>query len=263
MEDTAEGVFVLNGAFKNYVIQPPGYLLLYFEKGHMVRVEGTPAEAAAFNAILDFARSHNDPFHSSLAELGIGVNRGIKELTGNALFDEKCYGTAHIAIGDSERYGGRHSSLIHEDLISRRPSLWIDDEPILSRGDDAFSATRWREELDQAATNGAPLQHDTLVSRTNIYAEKGAYGRLSVRRDVAAGRVCHYTIGRSSASRDLASVYSNIPRLPQLIKLGDLARECQDKANLSETDTQASIKILLRHAVVEARLPDNGDFHHE
>lgn len=263
LEDTANGVFVLNGAFKNYVIQPPAYLLLHFEGGRMVRVEGTPAEEAAFNAILDYARSHKDPFYNSLAELGIGVNRGVKELTGNALFDEKCYGTAHIAIGDSSRYGGTHSSRIHEDLISRQPSLWIDDEPILSRGNDAFNPARWREELDPAAVDGQPLQPDALVTRTNISAARGDFGKLCVRRQVSAGRICDYTIGQSSTSRKLWQVYSNIPPLPLQIKLGDLARRCHDKSGLSKNEVEIAIKVLLRHAVADLRLPNNGDVRHE
>jgi hypothetical protein len=260
-EDTAEGVFVLNGAFKNYVIQPPNYLLLHFEKGRMVGVEGTEAEKDAFNAILDFALLHNDPFYNSLAELGIGVNRGIKELTGNALFDEKCYGTAHIAIGDSSRYGGKHSSIIHEDLISRQPSLWIDDEPILSRGKDAFNPRRWRDELDQAVVNSEPLKLDTLVTRTEVSADKGAFGKLCVKREVAAGRIGHYTIGQSSTSRELAQVYSCIPLLPHQIRFEQLTGQCQSRANLSKEFTEAAVKILQRHGLV--RVPNNGDFGHE
>src|SRR6185436_1904735 len=138
IEDTASGVFVLNGAFKNHVIQTPGHLLLHFEEGRVVKITGTPVEEKAFSEILDYARSCGDANYNSLAELGIGVNPGIKELTGNALFDEKCYGTAHIAIGDNSRYGGRYSSRIHEDLISKGPSVWVDDKPILNCGDNAF-----------------------------------------------------------------------------------------------------------------------------
>jgi leucyl aminopeptidase (aminopeptidase T) len=262
-EDTAEGVFVLNGAFKNYVIQPPTYLLLHFEKGRMVRVEGTQPEADAFNAILDFARSHNDPYYNSLAELGIGVNRGIKKLTGNALFDEKCYGTAHIAIGDSSRYGGRHSSIIHEDLISLHPSLWIDDEPILSRGKDAFNPRKWREELDHVVGDSQALTPDTLVGRTDVSAGPGAFGKLCVRRGVSAGRICNYTIGQSSTSRDLAQIYSHIPAIPQKIKFGDLVRECQQNRGFSQQATEAAIRVLLRHAVVDVRFSNNGDLNHD
>lgn len=259
IEDTANGVFVLNGAFKNYVIKPPGYLRLHFEKGRLIGVDGTPAEEIAFNAILDFARSHDDSFYDSLAELGIGVNRGIKELTGNALFDEKCYGTAHIAIGDSSRYGGMYSSMIHEDLISRRPSLWIDGKPILNQGRDVFNPDQWREKLEDYVVTGDPLNSECMVTRTIIAAERGPYGRLSVRRSVSAGRICNYTIAEPTTSRILGLLYSWIPRLPQQIKLSDLARHCEDEFDLSLNLTKAAVAILVRHGVVDARLATSGD----
>lgn len=263
IEDTASGVFVLNGAFKNYVIEPPGYLRLHFEKGRLVRVDGTPEEEAAFNAILDYARSHGDSFYDSLAELGIGVNRGIKELTGNALFDEKCYGTAHIAIGDSSRYGGLYSSRIHEDLISRRPSLWIDDKVILNRGQNAFEPTQWRERLDEPALTCDPLRPECVITRTIIAAEKGAYGKLCVRRSVSAGRVCNYTIAEPETSRILAQVYSLIPRLGQQIDFDDLARHCKHELKLPPNLIGASVSILLRHGVVDVRVPTRGEVHHD
>lgn len=263
IEGTAEGVFVLNGAFTNYVIEPPASLLLHFQKGRLVRVEGTPVEETAFNKILDFARGLGDSFYDSLAELGIGVNRGIKELTGNALFDEKCYGTAHIAIGDSSRYGGLYSSRIHEDLISRRPSLWVDDKIILDRGQDAFDPTHWRENLDNYLDNCDPISPVSMITRTVIAAEKGAYGKLCVRRTVSAARVCNYTIAEAGTSRILAQVYSLVPRLGQQIQFDDLAHHCEHELKLSPGKIRAAVNILAHHGVIEMRVPGSGEVHHE
>ncbi|MDX6290711.1 MAG: aminopeptidase [Blastocatellia bacterium] len=265
VEDSAAGIFVLNGAFKEHVIKPPARLLLHFEKGRLVRVEGTRDEEAAFNAILDFARSRGDSYYDSMAELGIGVNPGIKELTGNALFDEKCYGTAHIAIGDSSRYGGLYSSCIHEDLISRGPSLWVDGEPILSKGKDAFDPLQWRETLDECVLGCEPLDPDCVVARTVIAAEKGAYGRLRVRRHVSAGRVGIYHIGEASTSRLLAQLYSMIPPLGRRIKLEELCRKSEEDLQLPVSLTTAAISILLRHGVITVRAAgtDQGEINHE
>ena len=258
IEESASGVFVLNGAFKNYVIHQPGHLLLHFEAGRMVKVTGTPEEEAAFDAILNYARSQSDANYNSLAELGIGVNPGIKELTGNALFDEKCYGTAHIAIGDSARYGGKHESKIHEDLISHAPSLWIDDKPILNGGENAFEPATWREDLKDWIREDAPIDDDSILTRTTINAEKGSVGKLRVRRNVAAGRVCLYSIGEPSTSRKLFNVYSAIPRIPQQIKLQELYRvvTSADPA-LKENLIDAALRILLRHGLIKIR--SNGE----
>jgi leucyl aminopeptidase (aminopeptidase T) len=258
IEDTASGVFVLNGAFKNYVIPPPGHLLLHFEAGRMIKVNGTPDEEAAFNKILDYARARSDANYNTLAELGIGVNPGIKELTGNALFDEKCHGTAHIAIGDSSRYGGKHSSKIHEDLISHAPSLWIDDEPILNGGENAFESTTWREELKDWIRNDEPIDADSILARTTIKAGSGSAGRLRVRRNVTAGRVCLYTIGEPTTGRTLNTIYSAIPAIPQQIKLQELYRVLgHADPSLKDELIDAALRILLRHGLVTIR--SNGE----
>ncbi|MDT5062663.1 MAG: aminopeptidase [Acidobacteriota bacterium] len=254
IEDTASGTFVLNGAFKNYVIKPPAYLLLHFEKGRLAGIEGTPEEEASFNKILDFARSHGDIYYDSLAELGIGVNPGIKELTGNALFDEKCYGTAHIAIGDNSRYGGRYSSRIHEDLIARAPSLWVDDKDILTNGRNTFDPKQWRENLDEITPKFHSLNKDCMVARTIINVEKGADGTLRVHRDVSAGRVCMYTIAEHDTSKVLAKFYSNlIPRIGQQIKLGDLYGQATEELGLSSDKIEAAVNILISHGVISIR----------
>jgi hypothetical protein len=254
IEDTANGTFVLNGAFKNYVIKPPAYLLLHFEKGRLVGIEGTPDVKASFNKILDFARSRGDNYYDSLAELGIGVNPGIKELTGNALFDEKCYGTAHIAIGDSSRYGGAHSSRIHEDLITRSPSIWVDNKNILINGLDAFDPKQWRENLDDVTLNFESLNPECMIARTIISAEKEADEMLRVRRNVSAGRVCIYTIAEPATSKILAKLYSDlIPRIGQQIKLGELYRQAEQNLGLSPEYSKSAINILLRHGVITIR----------
>jgi hypothetical protein len=261
IEDSASGVFVLNGAFKNYVISRPGHLLLEFEAGRMVKVTGTPDEEAAFNKILDYARARSDVNYDSLAELGIGVNPGIKELTGNALFDEKCHGTAHIAIGDSSRYGGKHSSKIHEDLISHAPSLWVDEQPILDGGDNAFVSTTWREELNDWIRDDEPIDADSIVTRTTIKAGPGFAGRLRVRRNVTAGRVCLYTIGEPATGRTLNTIYAAIPAIPQQIKLQELYRVVgHADPSLAEKLIDAALRILWRHGLVTVR--SNGEVNH-
>jgi aminopeptidase len=53
-----------------------------------------------------------------LGEFAIGTNFGIKEFTGNILFDEKIGGTIHMALGRSyPETGGQNQSAIHWDMI--------------------------------------------------------------------------------------------------------------------------------------------------
>ncbi len=61
-----------------------------------------------------------------IAELGIGLNPGIRELTGDIQLDEKLGGSVHIAIGMNHRFGGANHSNLHLDMIILQPSLRLD-----------------------------------------------------------------------------------------------------------------------------------------
>lgn len=66
-----------------------------------------------------------------IAEFGIGLNENIKELIGCAVIDEKCKGTAHIAIGMNELFRGKNSSQLHMDFIFSPVKIEIDDEVLM------------------------------------------------------------------------------------------------------------------------------------
>jgi leucyl aminopeptidase (aminopeptidase T) len=77
---------------------------------------------------------NGDDNWNTFAELGIGLNPKITDLTGNSLFDEKAIKTLHIAIGDNSVFGDDISSFIHADLVTRRPSLVLDGHVVMDRG---------------------------------------------------------------------------------------------------------------------------------
>lgn len=248
LEDSAEGVFVLNGAFKKFVFDDGDHLLLSLARGRLTAIEGSEPASARLEQILELARRRGDENYGCLAELGVGLNPGIAALTGNALFDEKCYGTAHIALGDSTRYGGTCESIIHEDLVTRAPSLWIDGAPILLSGEFAFEASRWREDIDSIRPDDALGQPGLEVSRSEISADPSP-DALKVRRQVTAGRVCEYTVGSKSSSPLLARVYAKIPRLPLRISTHTLA----DGLAMPRPLLDAVISCLRRHGLVTIR----------
>jgi hypothetical protein len=256
IEDTAEGTFVLNGAFKNCVVEAPKYLVLRFHGGRVTSVHGDAELAPKFESLLEYARSKRDRHFDALAELGIGVNPGITRLTGNALFDEKCAGTAHIAIGDGTGFGGVYSSCIHEDLISWKPSLTIDDHPVLSYGQNVFQSEHWRESFDDPKL-GAETFHDCdIVRRTDVRNEWSKDGRLKVRRDVEVGRVCNYTVGEPETSISLCNLYSLVPQLPDFVSVDRLRAKVCQAYSLSPTLFPVALAILRRHGLVEVTSRD-------
>jgi len=73
-----------------------------------------------------------------MGELGIGMNRGIREFSRNILFDEKMGETIHMAVGlGFPEAGGTNESAIHIDMIKGMKAggkILFDDEPVYADG---------------------------------------------------------------------------------------------------------------------------------
>ena len=85
---------------------------LTFEGGRVVDASAETGEDFLL-ATLD-----TDDGARGLGELGIGCNPGIRRHMKNVLFDEKIYGTVHLAIGNSYPFtGGTNVSAVHWDMV--------------------------------------------------------------------------------------------------------------------------------------------------
>jgi hypothetical protein len=258
MEGTAEGTFVLNGAFTGHVIELPCQLLLRFRGGRMCDVDGDSIVRDKFLDLLSDAEAAGDRHCRDLAELGIGVNRGIQRLIGRSLSDEKVYGTIHIAVGDSKRFGGLYESAVHEDVVTMGPSLWVDGSPIVVQGRLVFDYDQWQDRLD-VGPGGVPLPacEDPAthwVSRTSTSATTTADGRLRMDQEIGAGRNrrCTYTVGEPRASQEIARVYAMIPEVVDQISMGDLMAQAAS-SDLDEQTIRRALRVLIRHHLVEIR----------
>jgi len=247
IENLAGGSFVLSGSFHGFVLTPPESLILRFEKGRVVGVDGSGASRGHFDRLLATGYALDPINYLALAELGIGVNPGISDLTGAPLLDEKCAGTAHIALGDSARYGGTIQSSIHEDFVTRSPSLWIDGRPILDHGTDAFRGADWRENLEQVEP--AALAADTCIRRTAANVEIGREQSLRVRRVVASGRQCTYTVGDPECTRVLAAIYNLLPFMPHTRTVSALGTTAA-QLGIAEQTFLAALTVLRKHELI-------------
>lgn len=77
-----------------------------------------------------------------LGELGIGMNKNITKYMKDTLFDEKIYGTIHLAFGQSyeeERGGGKNGGNIHWDMVKdlrhQGSSIEVDGKQIFADGE--------------------------------------------------------------------------------------------------------------------------------
>jgi aminopeptidase len=119
---------------------------LTFENGEVIDWDAATGEKALQEVI------ETDEGARRLGELGIGMNRGITQLTDNILFDEKMARTIHLALGRAynaclpdEETG--NDSAVHVDLIAdmREESQVSVDGEILQRN----GYFRWEDEFEE------------------------------------------------------------------------------------------------------------------
>jgi aminopeptidase len=81
--------------------------VLTFEDGKLVKwsAEGFPGLVSFFDEQAKEAGKYGDRNWATFAELGIGLNPAIEQLSGNCLFEKKAVRTIHIAIGDNTVFG--------------------------------------------------------------------------------------------------------------------------------------------------------------
>jgi len=249
VEDAANGEIVINGAYKDKVLGHDEALILRFEASRLAApARGPAAVVAGFEGLLARAKANGDQDYNALAEFGIGVNLGIPHLTGNSLFDEKCAGTIHIAVGDSSGFGGRYRSIIHEDLISRRPSLSIDGKKILDHGEDSFREADWYEDLDTF-----PIDQRLAAAGSRVLksAERSTSksGVLRINHQVGAGRVCSYRVGRAAQTALLAKLYGELHSL-SVVAVSDLTKSIASRHGFTADQVARGLSILMRHRLV-------------
>ena len=98
------------------------------ENGRAVKIKGAE-EAEKIKAII----KAGDNNASNIAELGIGTNHTMKELSGT-VGDKMMIGTAHLAIGKNINIGGQTFSNIHHDGVMKDVTIEIDEKKILKNG---------------------------------------------------------------------------------------------------------------------------------
>ncbi len=110
-------------------------IFLRFEKGKVVE-----AKASSNEDLLKEMLSV-DENASFVGEFGIGCNPKINKYTNNLLFDEKIWGTIHLALGMAyKENGGGNDSAIHWDIVKdmREAKIIVDGKVIQEKGNFIF-----------------------------------------------------------------------------------------------------------------------------
>lgn len=108
-------------------------MILDFKNGYVVSIHGG---GKVGEELRNLCRFGDDRYlhRRNCAELGIGTNPKAKR-PDNVLEAEKIKGTIHIAIGDSSHIGGNNESDLHEDFVIPMPTLYLDEEIVIEKGE--------------------------------------------------------------------------------------------------------------------------------
>ena len=98
------------------------------KNGFAVKMEGGKEADQLFAMLSRFGKDG-----MNVAEFGIGTNHAA-QIIGNILEDEKVLGTAHVAFGNNISMGGTYAVGIHIDGVITKPSIYLDDHPLMLEG---------------------------------------------------------------------------------------------------------------------------------
>jgi len=212
-EGLTEGTIVINGSIQGYQIGPGEEVILRFHKGRLV--EWSPHKSPATKHLqrteIDFARSQGDQNWSNLAEIGLGANPRVRELTGNPLLDEKKYGSVHIALGNNIDMGGEVQSCIHCSMVCLSPKVSIDGKTVIKGDKIVLKSQDWCEDYREIRPPEA-WGSDLCIKHTATGTHVDGQGRLKRLWDTSSGRVCSVSVGNDETARMAANIYQLLQR---------------------------------------------------
>jgi hypothetical protein len=253
------GSVAINGSIPGHVCADSEEVILEFEQGRLRRwVTDAEPLRQFFVEQAALATERGDANWNAFAELGIGLNPAVTQLTGNSLFDEKAYGTIHIAIGDNSGFGHPIESQIHADLVSREPSLLLDDHLVIARGNILTSAiSNWRGSLNPAAVD--PTRLHRLQVRSETLELKPHWQDAISRRLHSRGRTGYVRIADGTDAATLRLLFEALS--PDDWQIPARVVMAANRIGIP-TESLARILGLLVHYHMLQAVPDPLTLHH-
>jgi hypothetical protein len=248
VEGTAEGVVVINGSIPGMVIRKGEEFFIKFENGRVVNIypQDNPAVQLLYKTQIHFAKMKGDENWGNLAEIGIGVNPGVGRLNGNMLFDEKCAGTAHIALGANNYMGGTVNSTIHCDMVVRKPSILIDGKAILKHGKIVIDDLDWLEDYRQVDIAASPLAGASRICRSGEQVDVLDDKLVRTLRS-EPGRITRYPMGNLETSELTARLWNHLPAENTWVDIDKIVLH----SGLERADVMKLLHVMYVYEVIE------------
>jgi len=128
LEEDTNGTLIVDGSTSvTGVVKKP--IRIVISHGIAETISGGP-DARRLSQILRNARNYNS---LRVCEFGMGLNP-LAHIRGSIIEDEGKLGTAHVALGDNTRLGGRSKAPTHIDLVLKSPHVAFDGKTVLAKG---------------------------------------------------------------------------------------------------------------------------------
>ena len=128
VEEHTNGTLIVDGSTSvTGVVKKP--IRIIIRRGIAETISGGP-DARRLSQTLRDAKNSNS---LRVCEFGIGLNP-LARIRGSIIEDEGKLGTAHVALGDNTRLGGRNKAPTHIDLVLKTPHVMLDGTTVLNKG---------------------------------------------------------------------------------------------------------------------------------
>lgn len=223
-EGLASGSIVINGSVPERRLEEGEEIILSFEAGwlqnwrdnHRISADHPLAPSIAFAGL------QGDHNWRNLAEVGLGVNPRVLELTGRALCDEKKYGTFHIALGDNIDMGGQIASVVHCDMVCVNGEVLVDGKMLICGGEIVARHEEWYEDHHTLSPPSSWTVNTTIMATALDWLEDED-GQLCRAWDTSSGKLCSIPVGRTESARLATRVFNTIHQRGYSLTFEELA----------------------------------------
>jgi leucyl aminopeptidase (aminopeptidase T) len=251
LEGRGGGTVLVNGSVPGLVVEPESEVVLVFERGRLraIEPEDSPVARWLWETQLLPAQARGDLNWSNLAEVGVGMNQAIHQLTGNMLLDEKAAGTAHVALGNNAFMGGIVQATIHCDMVTQRPTVIINGRAVMDRGQLCLKQSDWQECHADVPLEDSPLGAAVEIALSGIQAIGSPNGRLQRVLRPEPGRVSNCFVGDHETSQLANILYHSLPQEGDWLSTEELV----SRASLEPELVRRVLHVLWRYELIRIR----------
>jgi leucyl aminopeptidase (aminopeptidase T) len=125
IEGSTNGTLIIDGSTSvNGIVRQP--IKIEFAQGRATEITG----GREARVLLKILRDAQNRAAFTVAEFGMGLNP-LARIRGAIIEDEAAFGTAHIALGDNSKLGGKNKAPLHIDLVFKQACVELDGKTVL------------------------------------------------------------------------------------------------------------------------------------